>query len=252
MALSGTWNIPLVASCALHAVAFGAFQGQGDAGSAADDMVRVKVRSVSMNIPRQTPEPPKPVVPPPPPPKLETPKPLPKPVAKAKPKKRRKHQRRVVRSQQPAAPAQPAAPSSAVPPTVATNGGGTVAVVVDDAMPADEKPAKADAVVQPQPFDLGHYGDSLHSALVAHRRYPEEARDEELEGETTVLIKVDRAGKLVCPARVARSSGHRCLDDEALRMVAAAAPFAALPDGYPKQIAEFTVPVRFEFEDEEF
>lgn len=124
-------------------------------------------------------------------------------------------------------------------------------------VPVDDSTAPAVATAPPRTapapvaeYDLGGYGDGIHSALLAERMYPDEARDLELEGETLVMIRVHRDGTLAGRPVVAKSSGHPCLDREALRMVTAAAPFAKLPDGYAHPTAEFTIPVQFELADE--
>ncbi len=138
-------------------------------------------------------------------------------------------------------------------PAVSTSGAGSMLVPAELFDDSDTSAAKETAqTTSSEDFDLGAYEDRLHGAMLAQRRYPNQARNQELEGETTVLIKVDRTGRLVRPAKVTRSSGHHCLDREALRMVTAAAPFAALPQDFPRDIAEFKVPVRFELEDDEF
>jgi len=251
----GTMSGAVAVSCAAHVVAFVALQGQGNgADQRLLEPARVLVRSVSMVVPRQTKLPPPPVIKPPPPapPPVVTKAPPPKPAPRKVVKRRRMRRR----SARPAAP-----PSAAVPAPVAIAAGsaGKVAVDMPEAPPEPVVEQPKDPTVNetpehdPTPYDLSRYGDGVHGALLAKRRYPEEARDLELEGEVVVAITVDRTGRLAGPARIAKSSGHKCLDREALRMVAAAAPFAALPDECQRRTAEFTVPIRFELEeDDEF
>jgi TonB family protein len=68
----------------------------------------------------------------------------------------------------------------------------------------------------------------------------------EQEGEVQVLVRLNRDGSFAAPPALARSCGHRILDEEALRMVASAAPFPPLPAGYPRPSAELRIPVRFD------
>lgn len=68
--------------------------------------------------------------------------------------------------------------------------------------------------------------------------YPEEARAQGLEGEAVVLLLLDEAGNAVA-ARIEQSSGHKLLDDAALR---AARSLHSLPAAAPR---ETLLPVRF-------
>jgi protein TonB len=97
--------------------------------------------------------------------------------------------------------------------------------------------------------DLEAYGTDLSRAITAHRRYPPQARRLRLEGTVLVEVSVSRDGSLVGNPVVSRSSGHAVLDEEALRMVRAAAPFPALPAGIPGPTAQFVLPVRFGIRD---
>lgn len=68
--------------------------------------------------------------------------------------------------------------------------------------------------------------------------YPEEAIARGLEGEVLVLLVLDEAGNPVA-ARIEESSGHRILDDAALRAVRS---LRSLPANAPR---ETLLPVRF-------
>ncbi|MGB8544841.1 MAG: energy transducer TonB, partial [Azonexus sp.] len=68
--------------------------------------------------------------------------------------------------------------------------------------------------------------------------YPEEAIARGLEGEVLVLIIIDESG-LVTAARIEQGSGHRILDDAALRAVRS---LRSLPADAPR---EALLPVRF-------
>jgi len=97
--------------------------------------------------------------------------------------------------------------------------------------------------------DLEGYGAGLSKAVTAHRHYPAQARRLRLEGTVLVGVDVSRDGALAGDPVVTRSSGHAVLDDEALRMVRAAAPFPALPTGVTGASAHFVLPIRFGIRD---
>ena len=244
--------VPMVASAIVHAAAFGVFYGSGDRANDQAEPMRNLIRSVSVDVPPLTKaEPPPRVLEP----VVEAPKPdlRPEVAKKAKPVRRRtrKDARRVDKQTKPAAPVKPRTPTPAAP-TIAV-GPGSVEVApqpqTDPETVRADAPQHTDAAAN---YDLSGYGDGVHGALLAHRQYPDEAQDRELQGEVLVVLTLDRSGELAAAPGIARSSGHECLDQEALRMVRAAAPFANLPDDYPVGVAEFTVPVRFELQDEEF
>ena len=72
----------------------------------------------------------------------------------------------------------------------------------------------------------------------AGRYYPAEAIAQGLEGEASVLLILDEAGNVVA-ARLEQSTGHRILDDAAVR---AARSLKALPADAPR---ETLLPIRF-------
>ncbi len=68
--------------------------------------------------------------------------------------------------------------------------------------------------------------------------YPQEAIERGLEGEVLVLIVIDESGSVVA-ARVEQGSGHRILDDAAVKAVRS---LRSLPADAPR---EALLPVRF-------
>lgn len=90
-------------------------------------------------------------------------------------------------------------------------------------------------------------GDSNRwkSRVVAHlerrKRYPASARARGEEGTVLVAFRIDGGGR-VLSASLARSSGHRALDEAALAMVERASPVPAPPAGTGTTL---TAPVRF-------
>lgn len=141
------------------------------------------------------------------------------------------------------APAQPAKPPYEAP--VASPGPAPVqpgAQLSPSPKAAPVQVAKAEAP-ESQPPDLKLARRRLLSALAGHKRYPRRARRLKQQGVVLLQVVLTGAGTLAEPARVLKSSGYKMLDREALRMVAAAAPFDALPGGLDS--AAFEVPLRF-------
>jgi periplasmic protein TonB len=81
-------------------------------------------------------------------------------------------------------------------------------------------------------------GQHLNKLNDAGQFYPTEAIARGLEGEVLVLIIIDESGR-VTAARVEQGSGHRILDDAALRAVRS---LRSLPADAPR---EALLPVRF-------
>jgi TonB family protein len=104
------------------------------------------------------------------------------------------------------------------------------------------------APVSPR-FDVRAYADLVRRRIDAEKQYPARARRLGLQGVATVLVAVDTRGRLVRPPRLARTSGVAALDDEALRMVQAAAPFPPPAGASLTAPVEVQVPVRFSLAD---
>ncbi len=73
----------------------------------------------------------------------------------------------------------------------------------------------------------------LRSQINAVWQYQQEVRDRGLSGIATVRFSIAHSGRLES-VTIKQPSGHRVLDDEALRTIRAAAPFLPFP-------AEFTI-----------
>ncbi len=126
-----------------------------------------------------------------------------------------------------------------------------------DALTAIESPTKlpelshaSDVSPPPAPpaaeVDLSGYRDGLHRALSEEKRYPARARRLGQTGEAKVRITIARDGSLSDEPALVRSTNHAALDEEALRIAEAAAPYAALPADYTAGEAEFLIPVVFD------
>lgn len=68
---------------------------------------------------------------------------------------------------------------------------------------------------------------------VGNLNYPEEARQKQLYGDLKLLVTLRPDGSLQA-VRVLKSSGHKVLDDAALRIVRMAAPYPPFPDEMKK------------------
>ena len=89
----------------------------------------------------------------------------------------------------------------------------------------------------------GAYVDAVRAALEAQKSYPRLALRQRRQGTVVVEVELDGQGRLERPPLLQVSSGHQALDDEALRMTSAAAPFPVLPDG--RRTARVLLPVSF-------
>jgi TonB family protein len=79
--------------------------------------------------------------------------------------------------------------------------------------------------------------------LEARRFYPDVALRRDWQGSGAVLFRIERSGRLL-DATIANSTGHGALDKAALGIVQRAAPFPAIPDSLPDELA-ITMPVAF-------
>lgn len=69
---------------------------------------------------------------------------------------------------------------------------------------------------------------------VGNLNYPEEARKKQIYGRLRLLVALYATGE-VKEIRVLHSSGHKVLDDAAIRIVRLAAPFSPFPDDVRKE-----------------
>lgn len=158
---------------------------------------------------------------------------------------------------EPLAPLAPPAPPEVVPTTAVEEG-----LAVGSLAPAAEPgPAEAGELGSrtgtPEGDALGAveddgawfagYQSTVFRRVVASRRYPAQARRLGLVGTTTVRFCVRRDGHLACPPTVQNPS-HPLLDDAALRIVQAAAPFPPLPSFASREVVHFNVDIRFSLE----
>ncbi|MHC0612667.1 energy transducer TonB family protein [Komagataeibacter oboediens] len=127
-----------------------------------------------------------------------------------------------------------------LPPAAATT-----APPATDAPPA---PTQAAPVAGSSSAHAAHDPLTWQGALLAQlekcKRYPPVAMDSQHEGTPTVTFSMDRGGH-VLSVRLASSSGHPLLDQEAMALPRRAQPLPIPPDSVPGDPITLTVPVEF-------
>ncbi len=137
--------------------------------------------------------------------------------------------------ERPASP--PAAPSVAVPTTSA--------VQVDTPLKGPQAVAVQKGTTgRPSATDAPAWARRLSEILEKNKRYPKGAQVRREQGVVQIAFMLDRSGALVA-ARIARSSGSAELDQEALELLARAAPFPPPPAEIPGERLEVVVPLHF-------
>ena len=154
-------------------------------------------------------------------------------------------------------PTPPAQTAPVAPPSLATSESGADSVAsapspspapvavnapVTNAPVAPPEPANTRAAPGPA-MDVGAYLSAVTSRVSRHRTYPAMALEMGQEGEVRVRVVVNPDGTLAAPPTVEESSGHELLDQEAVRIVARAAPFPPLT-GHQSPVP-LRVPVQF-------
>lgn len=77
--------------------------------------------------------------------------------------------------------------------------------------------------------------------LVGNMNYPERAKQQKLSGKLLLVVSVNADGTL-SNVELVRSSGHKMLDDAAIRIVKLAAPFPPLPEAIRKDADVLKIP----------
>lgn len=88
------------------------------------------------------------------------------------------------------------------------------------------------------------YKARIRSKLVRLRKYPKEARDQQLQGVATVRFTVNRQG-VVSSSRLVRSSGHDIFDKEVMDLIKRCSPFPPMPKEMKRNSITLTVPIDF-------
>jgi len=113
-----------------------------------------------------------------------------------------------------------------------------------DAPPGEHYAGKQTVSGQARQQAIARWQGMLLGHLEKHRRYPRQAQRSRLQGVSRMRFSVDRQGHISNP-RVAESSGHQILDEEALATLLRASPVPAPPPDIPGDPVEVMIPVSF-------
>lgn len=234
------WIVPAIAVAALHVGFFALPLHFSRAESEEPRTIQLTLAAVEEPTPLEEPPPPPEEPPPPPPeepppppppvepPPVEPPPPVEREVAVAEPPPELEEEPPPeIQEPPPELEEPPEPPREEIEP-------------VEDPPPPQPAPPPA-----PPPVDWRGYGGGVVAAVQAEENYPRMARRRGHEGVARVRVAIHRDGTLAAPPLIVESSGHRSLDDEALRMVEAAAPFTAFPDHAAEDRREFVLPLQF-------
>ncbi|MBI1329985.1 MAG: TonB family protein [Alphaproteobacteria bacterium] len=124
---------------------------------------------------------------------------------------------------------------------------------VNIAQPAEQQTIAVAAATQPSVQQApssppGETAVTFQQRLFAHlnryKRYPRQARAAHIEGVVLLHFIMNRTGQVLA-FDIARSSGRPLLDGEARSLIARAQPLPTIPDGWPQQTLDITVPIEF-------
>jgi protein TonB len=100
----------------------------------------------------------------------------------------------------------------------------------------------SNATALPESFQS--YANRLVLLIAANRAYPRAARIQGVQGSVVVALTLDRNGRLL-ESHIFTSSGSDILDEAALGTVRRSQPFPPFPSDYPKERADFRLPLRY-------
>ena len=109
--------------------------------------------------------------------------------------------------------------------------------------PQQQPPAQVASASSPS---MGAWRNALMAWLEKHKKYPEAAREEEVEGRALVRFTASRDGR-VLDASLAQSSGSRALDAAALNLVREM-PLPPFPAGVTQDTLTVTLPLTYQIE----
>lgn len=98
--------------------------------------------------------------------------------------------------------------------------------------------------IDPNYKDILHYGNRLRYWLEKHKTYPSLAKRRRREGMVIIAFVVNRRGK-VLNSEIVKSSGHKVLDRETLKMLKRAQPLPPFPKKIESEKLEFSIPIHF-------
>lgn len=118
----------------------------------------------------------------------------------------------------------------------------------------DEQVTARDATRPTDASRHGAYGDrdqatdayiaKLRAWLGRHKHYPNQARQDRVEGTVKLFLAIDARGK-VLESRITASSGSPALDAAARRMLAASRPLPPMPPAAQRDRLELIIPIVF-------
>lgn len=92
---------------------------------------------------------------------------------------------------------------------------------------------------------IARYEQLISLWIQKFKIYPQEAKDQHLQGDTLVRLRIDRQGTIRYYL-LEYSTGHQILDRAAIDMIRRANPVPSVPIDYPQgDLIEFLVPVTF-------
>ena len=94
--------------------------------------------------------------------------------------------------------------------------------------------------------NLTNYKGRLVAHLARNKYYPQAARQKNIRGRVLIRFSILSSGR-VTAVRIIKSSGHKILDQAALRTIKRASPFPRLPKG-PKKRITITVPMSYKLQ----
>jgi TonB family protein len=90
----------------------------------------------------------------------------------------------------------------------------------------------------------GLYTSSIQLKIAQAKTYPPLARERKQQGKAFLSFKLDRDGKIL-ELTVENSSGHKILDQAAIKAIKEAAPFPTIPASLSKNYASLKIPISF-------
>jgi protein TonB len=136
------------------------------------------------------------------------------------------------------------APAAAVAPQPSDAGQGTPAMPVADTRPAPHSEAEA----VPDNAALTGYSSALAAAVDRYKSYPRIALSRQWQGTVVLQLNIGTDGRIQ-DYRLARSSGHEALDQQALEMLRAAMPLPSAPARLAGMDLSIDIPVTFRIAD---
>jgi periplasmic protein TonB len=90
----------------------------------------------------------------------------------------------------------------------------------------------------------GLYTNSIQLKIAQAKTYPPLARERKQQGKAFLSFKLDKDGKIL-ELSVENSSGHKILDQAAIKAIKEAAPFPTIPASLNKKYASLKIPISF-------